>query len=129
MGHEDGVRDFCLVQGGVVGAPCSLVGPAGPGGVGGLLFCWKGFDLMASSFEKARSKSLEEFGPCRYLLDWCYGGKCCADPPVMSKTEMTKGLSVFFSDNMRRLDHIANICWFSQIRRCANLRSWIKLPM
>ena len=50
-------------------------------------------------------------------------------PPVISKTEMTKGLSVFFSDNMRRLDHIVNICWLSQIRRCANLRSWIKLPM
>ena len=30
-----------------------------------------------------------------YLLDWYDGGKCCADPPVMSQREMTKGPLVF----------------------------------
>ena len=47
----------------------------------------------------------------------------------MSQTEMTKGSSVCFSDNMRRLNHMANICWLSQIRRCGNLRSWLILPV
>ena len=64
-----------------------------------------------------------------YLLDWYDSGKCCADPPVMSQTGMTKGPSVFFSDNMRSLNHTVHICWLSQIRRCANLRSRLILPM
>ena len=64
-----------------------------------------------------------------YLLDWYDSGKCCADPPVMSQTDLTKRPSVFFSHNMRRLNHISHICWLSQIRRCANLRSWLILPV
>ena len=58
-----------------------------------------------------------------YLLDWYDSGKCCADPPVMSQTEMTKGPSVFFSNNMRRHDHVGNInhdLRFAHLRICDN---------
>ena len=58
-----------------------------------------------------------------YLLDWYDGGECCADPPVMSQVEMTKGPSVFFSDNMRRHDHRGNInhdLRFAHLRICDN---------
>ena len=58
-----------------------------------------------------------------YLLDWCYCGKCCADPPGMSKTEMTKGPSVFLSDKLRRYDHTGNFIHdlrFAHLRICDN---------
>ena len=41
----------------------------------------------------------------------------------MSKTEMTKGLSVFLSDNLRRYDHIGNFIHdlrFAHLRICDN---------
>jgi len=58
-----------------------------------------------------------------YLLDWCDSAKCCADPPVMSWAEMTKGPSVPFSDYMRRHDHTLNInhdLRFAHQRICDN---------
>ena len=52
-------------------------------------------------------------------------GRCCPDPPDMSQTKMTKGPSVFFSDNMPSHDHLIlfNInddLRFAHLRICDN---------